>query len=298
MSRTFSVDCLNQHATQCSHQPTVRSMTMKHVLRTLAVSCTMALGLASLAHADVASVIAAASHGNLHVLKTFKGPAANIQGLILQGGNRKMLAWGVDNQYVFAGTLYGANGQDLTVKALVDEGLMPRPAGPNIISAQGMAAKGFIEGKAGPMVLSFEDPNCIFCHKFSTDTASLIAAGKLRVKVIPVGFLKPDSMGKAVSIMQSSNPAAAWAANQAKFNVKTEEGAAPVAKVDPNSPIVKELQANRTLLARTGTIATPTVVACEKGSSTPVIYHGLTPAQFSKLTTSATEMSSNGTCPQ
>jgi thiol:disulfide interchange protein DsbG len=271
---------------------------MNRVLRTLGATLAMTCGMASLAHADVASVLTAASHGNLHVAKTFKGPAPNIEGLILEGGNRKMLAWGVDNQYVFAGTLYGANGQNLTVKALIDQGLMPRPEGANLISMQGMAAKGFVLGKAGPTILSFEDPNCIFCHKFSDDTRAAIAAGKLRVKVIPVGFLKPDSMGKAVAILQAADPVKAWEANQATFNVKTEEGGIAPVKVNPQSAEVASLKANYTLLARSGTVATPTVVACEKGSATPVVYHGLTPQDLTKLLTVSTPMAQNGTCPQ
>jgi thiol:disulfide interchange protein DsbG len=110
----------------------------------------------------------------------------------------------------------------------------------------------------------FEDPNCSACHAFGKSVGPSIDAGKLRVRVIPVGFLKPDSAARAAAILSAKEPAAAWRANEATFKIAVEEGGYPAGRPAPAA--LAQVRANTQLLSRVnqGRIATPTILYCDK----------------------------------
>nr|WP_238819309.1 thioredoxin fold domain-containing protein [Acidithiobacillus caldus] len=187
-----------------------------------------------------------------------------------------------------------AEGQNLSMQAAEQQGVIPKPMAGRKLAQAMLAAPGFTVGTKGPLFTVFLDPNCIFCHDFWNKVYPLAEAGKLRFKVVPVGFLKPSSLPKAVTILQSKDPVAAWAQNEASFNVKTEEGGAKPAKVlDPK--VLAEVKANTELLARTGEVATPTIVACLKGDQVPQVFHGMAPGMMADLGRGAS-IKGDGTC--
>ncbi len=158
-----------------------------------------------------------------------------------------------------------------------------------------MAATGFTLGRAGPLIVSFEDPNCMFCERLSRETAPLVQAGKLRVRVVPVAFLKPDSLGRAAAILQARHPAAAWERNMAQFHHAQEEGGYPVASVTFTSD--RALRANRALLEQgSGQLATPTLLICAKGSDTPVLRSGISSQALHSLLQGAGSVTPSGGC--
>lgn len=157
-----------------------------------------------------------------------------------------------------------------------------------------MAATGFTLGKAGPLIVAFEDPNCSFCDHLSQEAAPLIAAGKLRMRIVPVAFLKPDSEARAAAILQSADPAAAWEKNMAAFNHRTEEGAYPGAT--PTFASDSALRANRALLQDIGDIATPTVLVCRKGASSPSVLQGIGKGALAALVSGAGSVTTSGAC--
>jgi hypothetical protein len=83
---------------------------------------------------------------------------------------------------------------------------------PNYLPASAAAtfenAPAIVEGAAGKNVKStiyvFMDPNCIFCHYAWKAFQPYEAAG-LQVHWIPMGFLKPDSAGKAAALLQAQD---------------------------------------------------------------------------------------------
>ncbi|EGQ61689.1 thiol:disulfide interchange protein DsbG, putative, partial [Acidithiobacillus sp. GGI-221] len=137
-------------------------------------------------------------------------------------------------------------------------------------------APGFTVGHAGPLMVVFMDPNCIYCHKFWDEAQADIRAGKLRLKVIPVGFLKPTSLAKATTILQAVDPALAWGHNERRFQKNIEEGGEkPAAHLDIKA--MADVRANTALLGSTGKMATPTLVYCQHGDKTPLVLHGIVP---------------------
>ncbi len=53
------------------------------------------------------------------------------------------------------------------------------------------------------------DPNCIFCHTLYQQVQTLIDAGQLQVRWLPVPFRDPSSPGKAAAILNAGSDAAA-----------------------------------------------------------------------------------------
>ena len=160
------------------------------------------------------------------------------------------------------------------------------------LARQALQTKGFTVGTAGPLIVAFEDPNCRFCHQLSQESAPLIAAGKLRVHVVLVAFLKPDSEGRAAGILQAPDPAAAWAKNEAGFNELAEEGGYPVAQ--PSFETDRTLRTNLDNLKAAGQVATPTLLVCKKGASTPSLLRGIDKGQLASVVAGAGSVTSSG----
>ncbi|WP_018912266.1 thioredoxin fold domain-containing protein [Thiomonas sp. FB-6] len=162
------------------------------------------------------------------------------------------------------------------------------------LARQALQTKGFTVGTAGPLIVAFEDPNCRFCNQLSKESAPLIAAGKLRVHVVLVAFLKPDSEGRAAGILQSADPAAAWEKNEAGFNELAEEGGYPVAQ--PSFETDRTLRTNLDNLKAGGQVATPTLLVCKKGQSTPSLLRGIDKGQLATVVAGAASVTAAGGC--
>lgn len=275
------------------------------------ISCFVAAALLALASAGCAAsnssgkqantkaqakkLIASVSHNTVQLVSTFSGPSPNIVGVIGKNkAGQKMMAWMVDGRYLVTGSLYSAARKNLTLTAEQDHGLVAKPLPPEKLAQAAMAAPGFVLGQSGPLMVSFEDPNCIYCHKLTLAAAPLIAAGKLRIRLIPVGFLKKSSARKAAAILSAKNPGQAWMKNEKTFDVAKEEGA--IAPADKNSPLLKTVSANTQLLARSGMMATPTLIYCDKGAAKPSIQHGITPRWLAKHLPKAVDVTKTGGC--
>lgn len=162
------------------------------------------------------------------------------------------------------------------------------------LARQALQTKGFTVGTAGPLIVAFEDPNCRFCNQLSKESAPLIAAGKLRVHVVLVAFLKPDSEGRAAGILQAADPAAAWQKNEAAFNELAEEGGYPVAQ--PSFETDRTLRTNLDSLKASGQVATPTLLVCKKGQSTPSLLRGIDKGQLATVVAGAASVTAAGGC--
>ena len=89
---------------------------------------------------------------------------------------------------------------EAAVPAHDDEGLFTRAA----------AAPGFGLGEAGPAVVVFADPLCPFSRSAVAQLAAQALAGRLRLRVAPVGLLGAASAERAIVIASSESGALAW----------------------------------------------------------------------------------------
>ncbi|MHB1943509.1 MAG: thioredoxin domain-containing protein, partial [Acidiferrobacteraceae bacterium] len=84
---------------------------------------------------------------------------------------------------------------------------------------------GFVLGTQGPLVTLVVDPNCTFCHRTWLALQPLLQAGRLRVRLVPVAIVDPDTaMVRGAEILSSRAPAVLWSRNEQQFHSGTEQG--------------------------------------------------------------------------
>ncbi|MDE2090209.1 MAG: thioredoxin fold domain-containing protein [Gammaproteobacteria bacterium] len=104
----------------------------------------------------------------------------------------------------------------------------------------------------------FFDPNCPYCHRVWEYLKPYEKAG-LAVRWIPVAFIKPSSMDKAVAILAAKDPAQAFEYNESHYDtVRFEGGLLPAYGV--STRYEDEVKENAAWLKRTWEgVLTPTV---------------------------------------
>ncbi|WOD14507.1 thioredoxin fold domain-containing protein [Paraburkholderia kirstenboschensis] len=128
-------------------------------------------------------------------------------------------------------------------------------------------APAIVEGALGKNVKStiyvFMDPNCIFCH-YAWKAFQPYEAVGLQVHWIPMGFLKPDSPGKAAALLQAQDGPALMRELEMKFSEKDESGGIkPLEKV-PSATQTK-LSGNAKMFRDFGFDGTPTIIYMTSG---------------------------------
>lgn len=214
-------------------------------------------------------LVSGASNGQMRASSVFEGPDGLV-GIMTEpasGAGGKQIVWSSDNfEVVLPSEAISKNGEPQNAKYLQEEN--------NFISTNELMDKlqdeGFIVGTSGPLLSVFMDPNCIFCHNFYNEAAPLVKSGKLRVRYLMVGFLKPDSTERAATIISSSNPAKALEKDEKAF----DKGGAPVSEdiTDEDRQKVADLTA---LMNSAGGGGTPAIVACQKGQEDPTLLSGM-----------------------
>ncbi len=205
-------------------------------------------------------------HDQVHVSKVFPGPVRNLTGIVVETDQHQQgILWMLANKYLLLGPVVDAAQQNITAHYAQQYLPQPKKVPASSIAPAALAAPGFTIGHAGPLLVVFMDPNCIFCHRLWEALQQPVATGKVRVKLIPVGFLKPSSAAKAATILAAKDPAQAWANNEKDFNVHTEEGSTQPL---PQIPAVDAaaVAANTQLLHKTGETATPALLYCTKSA--------------------------------
>jgi len=211
--------------------------------------------------------------GPIKILKTEPGPAGLTAALISVGGN-KGIVWVIGNDSaVVLGDVRDAKGENLTKQMAIRMGLMPKPIKPAAVAKAVTGLDTFVIGSKGPEIVVFFDPNCIYCHEIYKQAQPLLNAGKLRLRVVMVGFLKPTSFAKSAAILMQSDRAQALATDETKFDVKHEEGGIAPAKTIP-AKIKQDVKANTHVLAQSGQEATPTLLY-QNGAGQWQVVHGM-----------------------
>ena len=108
------------------------------------------------------------------------------------------------------------------------------------------------------------DPNCAFCHRdWVRVLAPRIAAGTLRVRIVPVAIVDPATARvRAAEILSAPDPGRAWAQEERDFHETTEQGGLPAqgVTVAPTALAAVETNTAAFFASSHGTAATPTFV--------------------------------------
>lgn len=240
-------------------------------------------GTAASTHLDqLTRIVRTSSHNDaLHVLSTFSGPAGLTGLVITNGAGGKQIAWlTVDRSVLIPGPIYNTTGADLTRAAMYAQGVYEQPARA-IEQAALPASRAIMVGRRGPRLTFFFDPNCIYCHALYGELQAPIAAGKLRVRYVLVGVVKPTSAARAAAILAAPDPAGALVQNERDFDVAHEEGGFAIPTTKDGAAAVA-VQANSALMARVGSNGTPTLLYCDASTGHVVMKQGV-PASVSAL---------------
>lgn len=215
-------------------------------------------------------LVAGASGQRMKAVSVFDGPGGMV-GIIIepaQGGSRQV-AWASPNlEVVVPGEALDKTGTSLNAKALVNQKVfLSTPE----LAAQVMGA-GIVVGAKGPMVTAFMDPNCIHCNTFYKQVMPLVEKGKLRVRFLMVGFLRPSSLPRAAAIVSAKDPARALAEDEKNFTEGRESDLSTGGV--PNPAGEQTVKANTALLQRSGVSGTPALLSCHIGSPVPTLQAG------------------------
>jgi thiol:disulfide interchange protein DsbG len=223
----------------------------------------------------VASAVQRVSNGQAKIEHVFDAPMGLVGLAVNLGAGRNMILYSSkDGRYMIMGGIFGPNGENYTADA-AKKYLPPPPAAPN--AAANFAAikdtTNFLWGKASAPkeVWMVTDPDCIFCHKMFAGFEPFVKKGELKVHVIMVGFLKPDSLGKAAAILSAKDPASALTMDEAQFNASVEEGGI---KPDmSNAKAVESVKSNNKWMSSHGIGGTPYILYRDK-SGNPAVLPG------------------------
>ncbi|MCK9189815.1 thiol:disulfide interchange protein DsbG [Acidithiobacillus sp.] len=135
------------------------------------------------------------------------------------------------------------------------------------------------EGRQGPLIYVFMDPNCPYCHVLYDRLQPFIRKGRVVVRFIPVGMLTPSSAGKAAAILESADPQKALAQNEKGFH--GDRGA--IAPVTPTPAIEKMLRHNLYYFSVTDATGVPATLYKKRNGQVSVITGVPSPDNLAKI---------------
>lgn len=139
---------------------------------------------------------------------------SGMKAIVVDNGAQKRLFYITpDGKGLVAGLLFDATGNNVTVADLNRAGVRDTGGAATVSQAQWdqiwqeAGQLSYIEeGTAGPVVYVFFDANCPYCHRLYSNLRQYVAAGRVRVRWLPVAILAESSKSLAAAIYQSAAP--------------------------------------------------------------------------------------------
>jgi thiol:disulfide interchange protein DsbG len=192
-----------------------------------------------------------------------KFPAASgMTGWVLSSGGKFSIVYTAkDGKTMLAGELIDENGRNLTGE--YSDKYLPKP---DFAAAYSELEKTeyITEGAANnskSLVYIFFDPNCPFCQLTWKALQPYEKVG-LQVRWVPLGYLGPTSMPKAIAIMSAADKTAAFRANEQRVGHGKNPPAGFTAADKPE--IAAMLVKNGELMQKFGMDGTPGIVWKDK----------------------------------
>lgn len=177
--------------------------------------------------------------------------------VVSQNGRYIILYTTKDEKTLIAGGLYDNNGNDIT-EGHKDK-YVPKPdwSGAYKELKNASYVKEGRTKKPKNVIYVFFDPNCPYCHKAWRSLQPYEQAG-LQVRWIPVAYLSPSSLSKAMKIIGASNRTDAFRKGMTNFARDRSAAADLTAKDDPK--VAGLLQKNSLLMSKFRLTGTPAFV--------------------------------------
>lgn len=197
------------------------------------------------------AVLATIEAQGLEIMGEFDAPSG-LHGYAGVAGQEPLTVYTTaDGQHALVGMLVDAKGKDVGADAL--RRLVTLPLSKRQWTAL-QATTWIADGAADAprVVYVFTDPNCPYCHRFWEAARPWVEAGKVQLRHILVGVIRPDSANKVATMLTAKSPIAALTRNEHTFAKGGIEAAATV----PDA-VRQKLTGNETLMLQMGFQGTP-----------------------------------------
>lgn len=200
------------------------------------------------------AVLATIEAQGLEIMGDFDAPSG-LHGYAGVAGQEPLTVYTTaDGQHALVGVLVDAKGNDVGADAL--RRLVTLPMSKRQWAAL-RTATWIADGVADAprVVYAFTDPNCPYCHRFWEAARPWVESGKVQLRHIMVGVIRPDSANKVASMLSAKSPIDALTRNERTFDKGGIEAAAKVPEA-----IRQKLDGNEKLMLQMGFQGTPGIV--------------------------------------
>jgi len=217
-------------------------------MRKLALLLTLAPFLATAE--ELPAPVKAIEKQGIAIIKSFDAPGG------MKGYLGKYQDMGVtiyltpDGKHAISGYMYDEKGANLSEQLIQKD--IYAPAGRELWQKMEKASWILDGKKTAPRVIYvFADPFCPYCKQFWQQARPWVESGKVQLRTLMVGVIKPESPATAAAIMTSKDPAKTWhdyeqSGGKLKLNVPSSVAPAQMQILNDNQKIMDELGANAT----------------------------------------------------
>lgn len=199
---------------------------------------------------DLPAPVKAIEKQGITIIKSFDAPGG------MKGYLGKYQEMGVtiyvtpDGKHAISGYMYDDAGTNLSEKLFNQE--LYGPAGRELWQRM-EKAEWILDGqKTAPRVVYvFADPYCPYCKQFWQQARPWVDSGKVQLRTLLVGVIKPESPATAAAILASKDPAKTWQQYEAsggklKLNVPANVSTEQMKVLSDNEKLMDDLGANVT----------------------------------------------------
>lgn len=203
------------------------------------------------AHAqELPAPVKAIEKQGITIIKPFDAPAG------MKGYLGKYQDMGVaiyvtpDGKHAISGYMYDEKGQNLSEQLFQKE--IYTPAGQEMWKRMEKSAWLLDGKKDAPVILYvFADPFCPYCKQFWQQARPWVDAGKVQLRTLLVGVIKPESPDTAAAILATKNPAKTWhdyeqSGGKLKLTLPATPAADAMRTLNENQKLMDDLGANVT----------------------------------------------------
>ncbi|AST69592.1 thiol:disulfide interchange protein DsbG [Kosakonia cowanii] len=202
---------------------------------------------------DLPAPVKAIEKQGITIIKSFDAPGG------MKGYLGKYQEMGVtiyvtpDGKHAISGYMYDEAGTNLSEKLFNQE--LYGPAGRELWKRM-EKADWILDGqKTAPRVVYvFADPYCPYCKQFWQQARPWVESGKVQIRTLMVGVIKPESPAAAAAILSAKDPAKSWH----EYEQSNGKMTLALPKTIPPA-IMRSLNLNQKIMDDLGANATPAI---------------------------------------
>lgn len=202
---------------------------------------------------DLPAPVKAIEKQGITIIKSFDAPGG------MKGYLGKYQEMGVtiyvtpDGKHAISGYMYDEAGTNLSEKLFNQE--LYGPAGRELWQRM-EKADWILDGqKTAPRVVYvFADPYCPYCKQFWQQARPWVESGKVQIRTLMVGMIKPESPAAAAAILSAKDPAKSWH----EYEQSNGKMTLALPKTIPPA-IMRSLNLNQKIMDDLGANATPAI---------------------------------------